>query len=140
MGETTKAFDAVILSGIGSVLGAGFVLSAMLALLSSSDSTTAMVLAGSVPVGTVVSVLLLLTAGALWTEQRWARYVGILSFGAVVLFGVPLFTPLGPLSLFYTVVSAIAAVYLLFRNPVSRSDRSQVDESTSATKVGSTIR
>jgi hypothetical protein len=140
MGETAKAFDAVLLAGVSSVLGAGFILSAMLALLSDSASSTAMVLADSVPVGTVVGVLLLLTAGALGTEQRWARYVGVLSFGAVVVFGTPVFTPVTPLSIFYTVVSLLAAVYLLFRNPISKTDRSQVDESTSATKVGSTIR
>lgn len=140
MGETTDAFDATILAGYGLVLGAGFILSAMLTLLSGDGSTTAMVLAESVPVGTVVGVLLLLTAGALGSEQRWARYVGILSFGGVVVFGIPPFTPLSVASAIYVALSAISVVYLLFRNPVSRSERSQVDESESATKVGSTIR
>jgi hypothetical protein len=140
MGETSKSFDAVLLAGVSSVLGSGFILSAMIALLSGSGSTTAMVLAGSIPVGTVVGVLLLLTAGALGTEQRWARHLGILSFGGVVVFGNPVFTPLSALSVFYSVVSAFATLYLLFRNPIAKTDRSQVDESESATKVGSTIR
>lgn len=140
MGETAKAFDAVILAGVSAILGAGFVVSAMLALLSGGSASTSMVLAGSVPVATTVGVLLLLTTGAFGTGQRWARYVGILSFGAVILFGIPLFTPLSALSVVYTVVSVVVTVYLLFRNPISKPDRSQVDESTSATKVGSTIR
>jgi len=140
MGETVKSFDAYVLSGVAAVLGTGFVVGAMLALLGGSETTTAMVLADSVPVGTVVGVLLLLTTGAFVSGQRWARYLGFLAFVAVVLFGFP--SPSSPsvIPVVHTSLSVLAAVSLLFRNPISKAERSQVDESTSASKVGSTIR
>lgn len=139
MGETVKAFDAVLLAGIAAVMGTGLVVGAMLALLSGGETMT-LVLANSIPVGTIVGVVLLLTAGAFGTEQRWARYLGILAFLAVVIFGFPSLSAPTVLPVIQTVLSALSTLYLLFRNPVSKPDRSGVDESTSASKVGSTIR
>lgn len=139
MGETVKTFDAVVLAGLAAVLGIGLVVGAMLALLS-GGKTMSLVLANSIPVGTIVGVLLLLTAGAFGTEQRWARYLGLVAFLAVVIFGFPSLSEPSVFPIAQAVVSALATVYLLFRNPVSRPDRSAVDESRSATKVGSTIR
>lgn len=139
MGETVKSFEALVFAGVAAVLGTGFVVGAMLALLS-DGATTALVLGNSVPVGTVVGVMLLLTTGALGTGQRWGRFVGVLSFGPVVAVGIPAVTSAAVLPVVYTGLAALATVYLLFRNPVANSEQTPVDESTSASKVGSTIR
>lgn len=140
MGETLKAFEALAIAGVGAVLGTGFVVGAMLALLSDGATTTALVLGNSVPVGTAVGVLLLLTAGALGTGQRWGRFLGVLSFGPVVAFGIPAVASAAVLPAVYTGLSLLVTVYLLLRNPVAKPEQSPVDESTSASKVGSTIR
>lgn len=139
MGETVKAFDALVLAGVAAVLGTVFLVGAMIGLLSGGDSTT-LVLGDAVAASTVVGVLLLLTAGALGTDQRWARYLGILSFLVVVPLGFPSTTDPAVLPVVHTTVAGLATLYLLWRNPVTTGERSAVDESTSATKVGSTIR
>ena len=139
MGETVKTFDALVVAGVAAMLGTAFIVGAMLALLSSGETTT-LVLSNSVPVGTIVGVMLLLSAGAFGTGQRWARYLGILSFGAVVLFGFPPLSGPTVLRVVAALLAGLATVYLLFRNPISEVERSSVDESTSASKAGSTIR
>lgn len=139
MGETVKTFDALVLAGVAAVLGTGFVVGGMLAMLSGGE-TMSLVLANSIPVSTVVGILLLLTAGAFGTEQRWARYLGILSFLAVVPFGIPVLTAPSVIPVAESMMSGLSVLYLLYRNPIPRPDRTSVDESTSATKAGSTIR
>ena len=61
MGETVKAFDALVLAGVAAVLGTVFLVGAMIGLLSGGDSIT-LVLGDSVAASTVVGVTLLLTA------------------------------------------------------------------------------
>ena len=139
MGDTVKAFDALVLAGVAAVLGTVFLVGAMIGLLSGGDSIT-LVLADSVVASTVVGVLLLLTGGALGTDQRWARYLGIISFLIVVPLGFPSVSDPAVMPVVHTTVAVLATLYLLWRNPVKTGERSSVDESTSATKVGSTIR
>jgi len=139
MGDTVKAFDALVLAGVAAVLGTVFLVGAMIGLLSGGDSIT-LVLADSVVASTVVGVLLLLTGGALGTDQRWARYLGIISFLIVVPLGFPSVSDPAVMPVVHTTVAVLATLYLLWRNPVATGERSSVDESTSATKVGSTIR
>lgn len=139
MGDTVKQFDAILFSGVAGVLGTVFIVVAMLGMLSNGE-TNELMLGGSIPASTITGILLLLTAGALGTNQRWARFLGILSFGAVVLFGGPSVTPATYLATVQVAVAGVATVYLIVRNPVSTPERSTIDESTSATRVGSTIR
>jgi len=139
MGETVKAFDALVLAGVAAVLGTVFVIGAMIGLLSGGETIT-LVLADSIVASTTVGVLLLLTAGALGTDQRWARVLGVCSFLAVVPLGFPSPSDPAVLPTVYTSFAGLATLYLLWRNPVTTGDRSEVDESTSATRVGSTIR
>jgi len=139
MGGTVKAFDALVLAGVAVMLGTVFVVGAMIGLLSDGETMT-LVLANSVAGSTIVGVLLLLTAGALGTGQRWARYLGLLSFLVVVPLGFPSLSDPAVFAVIQTVTAALSTLYLLWRNPVTTSERSAVDESTSASKVGSTIR
>jgi hypothetical protein len=139
MGETVKRFDAVLFAGVASVLGTVYLLGAMLEMLSEGNATT-LLLADSVPAATVFGTLLLLTAGALATDQRWARYLGILAFAGIALFGFPSLSSPSLLPAVQTAIGGLLTLYLVFRNPVHTPERSQVDESTSASKVGSTIR
>ena len=74
MGETVKAFDALVLAGVAAVLGTVFLVGAMIGLLSGGDSIT-LVLADSVVASTVVGVLLLLTGGALGTDNEFLDWV-----------------------------------------------------------------
>ncbi|MFB6073852.1 MAG: hypothetical protein ABEJ89_02430 [Haloarculaceae archaeon] len=148
MGGSDTRFDALLLAAVASISGAKYLVGAMLELLSETGST-GMTLIGSVPVTVVVGMALVLSAGALAVGQRWARTIAFVSFVAVVAFGaVTLFD--GSLSAAAALadpvlageigISAASAVYLLFYNPVPTGERSEVDESTSATRIGSTLR
>lgn len=139
MGSESTTFDAVIIAGIGGMFGVTYLFGAMLALLSNSGEGM-LLLAGSVTVTATVGLLLTLTAGLLGTGHGYGRYVGILSFGAVVLFGRPSLSSPEAFPVAQAGIALLVTVFLVFRNPVPTTDRSNIDESTSASRVGSTIR
>ncbi|WP_226010155.1 hypothetical protein [Halomicrobium salinisoli] len=139
MGMDDTGFDAVVMAALAGVLGGTYVVGASVAMM--ADSTeSALLLGGSVGVTTVVGVLLLTTAGTLLAGQRWARYLAVLAFVPVVAFGYPRPGAVEAIPVFQTVVAVLSVLYLTFRNPVRGGDRSNVDDSESAAKVGSTIR
>lgn len=139
MGSESTQFEAVVIGAVGVVLGVAYLFGAMLALLS-TGGVGVLILSGSVPVTASVGVLLMLVAGLIGTGHGYGRYLGMLSFGAVVVFGRPSFASPEPLAVTQVAVASLMALYLVFRNPVPKTERSNVDESTSASKVGSTIR
>ncbi|WP_225334544.1 hypothetical protein [Halomicrobium urmianum] len=139
MGLDDSGFDAVVMSALAGVLGGVYLVGSSVAIMANS-AEGALLLGGSVGVTTVVGVLLLTTAGALLAGQRWARYLGVLAFVSVVAFGHPTPEAIEAVPVFQTVVAVLSVLYLTFRDPVGKGDRSNVDDSTSAAKVGSTIR
>lgn len=139
MGSENVSFEAVAIAAVGVVLGVAHLLGAMLALLG-EGANGVLLLAGSVPVTTTVSVLLLLMAGFFGTGSRYGRFVGIVAFGAVAVLGRPSLSAPEPFPVAQSGLALVIVLYLVFRNPVPAPERSNVDESTSATKVGSTIR
>jgi hypothetical protein len=139
MGSENVSFEAVVIAAVGVVFGVAYLIGAMLALLANGGDGV-LLLADSTPVTTTLGVLLLLMAGFLGTGSRYGRFVGALALGAVAVLGRPtLPTPeLFPVA--QAGLALVVSLYLAFRNPIPAPERSNVDESTSATKVGSTIR
>lgn len=133
------SFEAVVIAAVGVVFGVAHLLGAMLALLSEGGNGV-LLLADSAAITTTIGVLLLLMAGLFGTGHRHGRYVGIVAFGAVAIFGRPVLSALEPFPVAEAGLALLLALYLVFRNPVPLPERTNVDESTSATKVGSTIR
>lgn len=139
MDAKNTRFDAVVIAAVGIVLGTTYLLRAMLALLSTGGEGP-LLLANSVAVTIVAGVLLSLAAGLLVTGQSYGRYLGAVAFGAVAVFGRPSMTTPHLLEVAQAGLALIAAAYLVLLNPVPERERSSIDESTSAAKVGSTIR
>ena len=139
MGSENTSLEAVVVAAVGLVVGVAYFFGAMLALLSNGGNGT-LLLAGSVPVTTVVGTILMVAAGLVGTGYRSGRYVALLAFCAVAAFGRPSLASPEPIPVIQTAFALVAVLYLLARNPVPQGDRSNVDESTSATRVGSTIR
>lgn len=139
MGSENVSFEAAAVAAVGAVLGIAHLLGAMLALLGEGGNGV-LLLAGSVAVTTAVAVVLMLTAGFLGTGHRSGRYVGLVAFVAVAVAGRPSLSAPEALPAAHAGLALLVALYLLLRNPVPAPERSNVDESTSATKVGSTIR
>jgi len=139
MGSENVSFEAAVIAAVGVVLGVAHLLGAMLALLSQGVNGT-LLLADSVAVTTTVAIGLLLTAGFLGTGHRQGRYVGILAFGAVAVLGRPSLVAPEAFPVAHAALALVVTLSLALRNPVPASERSNVDESTSAAKIGSTLR
>ncbi len=139
MGLDDTGFEAVVMAALTGVLGGAYVVGASVAIMADS-ADSALLLGGSIGVTTVVGVLLLTTAGVLLAGQRWARYLAVLTFVPVVAFGYPRPGAVEAIPVFQTAVAVLSVLYLTFRNPVGGGDRSNVDDSDSAAKVGSTLR
>lgn len=139
MGSQEASFEAVVIAAVGVLMGIAYLLGAMLWMMADGGNSV-LVLANSVPVSTVIGILLLLTAGFLGSGHRQGRYVGMIAYGAVAIFGRPTLGSPEPFLVVQAGFSLLIVLYLVFRNPVPRSERSSVDESDSASKVGSTIR
>lgn len=139
MGSGRVRFDGAVVATGGAVLGVAYLLGAMLALLADGGGA-GLLLGGSTPITAGAGVALTVAAGLLATGHRRGRVVGMVAFGAVALFGRPSLASPDPVLVVQSAVAASFVLYLLVRNPVPTSDRSNVDESTSATRVGSTLR
>lgn len=139
MGSENASFEAVVLAAVGLVFGVAYFLGAMLALVANGTNGV-LLLADSVPVTAAVGLLLSLYAGLVGSGYRTGRYVGIVAFLAVAVLGRPSLAPPEPFPVVQTGFALLVALFMIARNPVPERDRSNVDESTSATKVGSTIR
>lgn len=140
MGTTNTSFNAGVIAAIGSILGVALLFSSMLAFLSESQSEF-MLLSGSAWVTATVGVMLALTGGLLATGYRQGRFIGTLSFGAVVVFGInDLLSTMDPVLAVAVGIAGLLTLYMMFRNPVPRPERSPIDESESASRVGSTLR
>lgn len=139
MGSESVSFEGVVIAAVGVVMGITYLLGAMLGMMANGGENV-LLLADSLPVTVVIGVLLLLTAGFLGTGHRQGRYVGMMAFIAVAIFGRPTLAAPEAIPLAQTGFVLLVALYLVLKNPVSEPERSNVDESNSASKVGSTIR
>lgn len=139
MASENTSFDAGFIAAVASILGVVYLFGAMLGFVSNGEAQF-MLLANSPSVTTIVGVLLSLAAGLLATGHGIGRILGTTSFGAIVIFGGPLFGTPDPIQMAVLVVAAVLTGYMILKNPVSKPERSSVDESKSATRVGSTLR
>lgn len=139
MGSENTGFEAVVIAALGVILGVAYLLGGMLALLSDGGNDV-LLLADSISATVTIGILLMLTAGFLGTKHSHSRYLGVIAFGAVAVFGRPAVATPEAFPVVQAGLAFLVALYMAFRNPVPATERSNVDESTSATKVGSTIR
>lgn len=139
MGEEETPFGAIVVAGVTMLIGTKVLVAAMIELLSVNGGT-AQLLLDSVPVTTIVGIVLLLTTGALVARLRWSRPLAIVALGVVAVLGRPAMADPDPVAVGQTVFVVLTILYLLVYDPVPRKGRSDIDESTSATRVGSTIR
>lgn len=132
-----STFDALILSALAITLAAKYLVGAVMSILSGPAPSPLLLKAVSITV--VVGFLLALAAGGLVAGHGWSRWVAILGFVGVVALGHPTVSSPEPMLIVESAVTLIAVLYLLARNPVGADERS-VDEETSASRIGSTLR
>lgn len=139
MGEEETSFGAIVVAGVAMLIGTKVLVASMITLLSVSGGTAELLL-DSVFVTAIVGIILLLTTGALVARLGWSRPLAIVTLAVVAVLGRPTMGELDPIAVGQTTIAILTILYLLVNNPVSKTTRSEVDESTSATRVGSTIR
>jgi hypothetical protein len=139
MGTEEARFGGLVVAAFAVIAGTAYFMQATLAWLDSGASATYL-LGGSPVVSMSIGVLLLLTAGFLIVGSAFGRYLGVLSFGAIAVFGRPSLVNPEPAILIQAGLAFAIAFALVFINPVKNEAAHKVDESGSATKMGSTIR
>ena len=139
MGEEGKSFGAIVVASVAIIMASKYLVTAMIVQMSATELDVPLLLDSTI-VTAVGGVALVLVAGGFVSAFTFARGFAILTFAAVAILGRPWVTPVEPMVVGETVIGAIAVLYLLLYDPIHRTSRAEVDESTSATRVGSTIR
>jgi hypothetical protein len=139
MANTSPKFGALVVASLAGVVGTKYLVGGALALLDASVVSSVMVM-GMTPPTLVAGVLLCVVAGAFGDASTLARPLGILTFLLVMGLSVPAIVGLDLVIITETVGMGIAVLYLLVRNPIEVHEALKVDESESATRVGSTLR
>lgn len=139
MANRTPKFGALVIASLAGVVGVKYLVGGSLALIDDSLVSSIMVsdtIALSLGVGLGLCVL----AGALFEGVRWARPAGIVTFLAVAGLSIPALLSMDPIIVAETVAMGVSVLYLLVRNPIEVEAATDVDDSDSATRVGSTLR
>ena len=139
MGEEGKSFGAIVIASVAMILGSKYLVTAMIVQMSPSQLDIPMLLDSTI-VTAVAGTVLVMIAGGFVSAFTFTRAFSILSFAAIAIASKPWVTPVEPIVIGETMVAALAVLYLLLYDPIHKSGRTEVDESTSATRIGSTIR
>lgn len=139
MGEEETSFGAIVAAGVTMLIGTKLLVSAMIELLSVNGSN-AQLLLESTPATAIMGIFLLLATGSLVSRLWWSRSLAIVALAITAVLGRPAMGDPDPVALAQTALAIVTVLSLLVTNPVRRAERSEIDESTSASKVGSTIR
>jgi hypothetical protein len=139
MGTETVRFGGIVVAAFGIIAGTAYFMQATLAWLG-TETTQYLLLGGSPVVSMSIGVMLLLTAGFLIMGSGAGRALGIIAFGAVAVFGRPSMASPEPLLIAQAGLAVTVAFGLVFISPLKQKPTHKVDESGSATKMGSTLR
>lgn len=139
MGEEGKSFGAIVVASVAMIMGSKYLVTAMVVAMSARPLDIPLLL-DSTLVTTAAGVVLVMLTGAFVSGFGFARSFAIVTFAAVILASKPWVAPVEPLVIGECVVAACTVLYLLLYDPITRTERTEVDESTSATRIGSTIR
>ena len=139
MANRTPKFGALVIASLAGVVGIKYLVGGSLALIDDSMVSSLMV-SDITALSLGVGVMLCLLAGAFFEGVRWARPAGIVTFVAVAGLSVPALRSMDLIIVTETVAMGISVLYLLARNPIEVEAATDVDDSDSATRVGSTLR
>jgi len=139
MGEEETPFGAIVAAGVAMLIGTKLLVGSMIQLLSIDGNNVALLL-DSVPATTVLGTVLLVTTGALVARLWWSRWLAIATLTVVVILGRPAMSDPEPIAVAQTALAVAVVLYFVVANPVATQDRSDIDESASASRLGSTIR
>ena len=139
MADTSPKFGALVVASLAGVVGTKYLLGGALALIDETVNSS-MLVADSTVLTIGCGVVLAVAAGGFIEGAVWARTSTLLAFLLVAGLSVPAVLAFDPIITAETVGVGLSIVYLLRRNPIDRADEATVDETDSASRVGSTLR
>lgn len=139
MANTSPKFGALVVASLAGVVGSKYLIGGLVALIDDAVVSSATV-ADNVAFSLAVGLWLCLLAGAFVNAAPWARLVAIPTFVAIGIVSIPALRAVDPVIVTETVGMSVTGLYLLVRNPIERVEATTVDDSESASRVGSTLR
>lgn len=146
MSDSEVGFEAYLVASTCALAGTKHLIVGMTTMLSGAAGLAP---SSSVPATIAVGLALVSTGGLVAAGSRSGRVVGIVAQAGVLAVSLPTLFGDGialaglaaaPITAAEAGVAVLLFVYLLFRNPLRRPERSEVDSSTSASRIGSTLR
>lgn len=139
MVQTTPKFGGWVIGSIAGVVGVKYLLGGAIALI--DDSVTSAMLVGDIiPLTLACGFLLCVVAGAFIDGATWARSLTVVSFLLVSGLSIPAVQAQDPVIIAETFGMVLSTLYLFVRNPIERKEVTKVDDSDSASRIGSTLR
>ena len=139
MADTSPKFGALVVASLAGVVGTKYLLGGALALIDETVNSS-MLVADSIGLTICCGILLAVVTGGFIDGATWARLATILTFLIVAGLSVPAVLAFDPIIIVETVGMGLSLLYLLVRNPITRAEETTVDETDSASRVGSTLR
>jgi hypothetical protein len=139
MTSKTPKFGAWVVASLAGIVGIKYVMGGALALIENSV-VSSITVSDTIALSLGCGVLLCVVAGAFVECLNWARPVGLVTFLLVAGLSVPALLAMDPIIVAETVGMGLSVLYLLVRSPFETKATTKVDESDSATRVGSTLR
>jgi len=139
MVDTKPTFGALVVASLAGVVGAKYLMGGALAVIDESVSRS-MLVADSIGVTIGCGVVLGVVAGGFVEGAFWARASTIAVFLLIGGLSIPAMLAADPIITTETVGMGLSIGYLLVRNPIERTEDAAVDETDSASRVGSTLR
>jgi len=139
MTSTKPKFGALVIASISGVVGAKYLIGGALALMIDSVVSSVLV-AGTVSLTIGCGVMLCVVAGAFADGSTWARPMTIVAYALVIGLSIPAMRAMDPVIITETMGMGLSFLYLVVRNPIERMEATNVDDSDSATRYGSTLR
>ena len=139
MASTKPKFGALVIASISGVVGGKYLIGGALALMIDSVVSSVLV-ADMIPLTVACGVVLCVAAGAFADGSSWARPITVITYALVIGLSVPALRAMDPVIVIETVGMSLSVLYLVVRNPIERVDTTEVDDTDSATRFGSTLR
>ena len=139
MAKTSPKFGAWVVGSFAGVLGLKYLTGGAFWLLGEDVASSLLVQdMGSLTIA--CGVLLCVITGAFLDGSTRARGAAILAFLLVGGLSIPAVVSLDPVIIIEAVGLSVSLLYLFVRNPIEREEVTQVNDSDSASKFGSTLR
>ena len=139
MADTSPKFGGLVVASLAGVVGTKYLLGGALAMVDATDASSVLVM-DYIPLTFAVGILLGLVTGAIASGFVLARAMAIVMFLGLLAVSIPAIQARDPVIIVESVGLGLSILYLSVRKPIERVESTKVDEESSGTRTGSTLR